>query len=457
MFQDHLDLRASDEAQTIVSMRAADGALRTEVRTSQRTLETLFGEVTVSRKTLTLRGQPGGLRPLDARLNLPSGHYSAPLTRLLAWEVAQSSYTTALDNLARTTAAHLPRRQAQRLVKGTVIDFEDFYLQRTYEPVGDDMLMILTADGSGIKMRPEALREETQKRAAGERRRSTAETSASCGQRSPTKNRKRMAQIASVYDLRAQLRTPQDILNRLRKPGPHPARPRAENKRVWASLSRDADDVIDEMFVYASLRDPEQKRRWVILVDGGTHQLAQVERMAANMGVEVVIIVDFIHVLGYLWKAGKALVGPDHDAIDAWVERHSLRILQGKVRGVAGGMRCSATKKKLNGAERKAVDKCADYLLKYQYYLAYDQCLEQGMPIATGVIEGACRSLVKDRMDITGARWGLEGGDGVLQLRALRNSGDLDEYLDFHNNRELHRNHLRLFDDDELIELRRTA
>jgi hypothetical protein len=120
-------------------------------------------------------------------------------------------------------------------------------------------------------------------------------------------------------------------------------------------------------------------------------------------------------------------------------------------------MRCSATKKKLNGAERKAVDKCADYLLKYQYYLAYDQCLEQGMPIATGVIEGACRSLVKDRMDITGARWGLEGGDGVLQLRALRNSGDLDEYLDFHNNRELHRNHLRLFDDDELTELRRAA
>jgi hypothetical protein len=161
------------------------------------------------------------------------------------------------------------------------------------------------------------------------------------------------------------------------------------------------------MLVHASLRDPEQKRRWVVLVDGGEHQLAQVERMAANMGVEVVIIVDFIHVLGYLWKAGKALVGPDPDAVDAWVERYSLRILQGKARGAAGGMRRSATMKGLNSADRKAVDKCADYLLKYQYCLAYDQYLEHGKPIASGVIEGACRSLVKDRMDITGARWGL--------------------------------------------------
>jgi hypothetical protein len=208
MFQDHLDLRAAEEAQTIGPMRAADGEMRTEIRASQRALETTLGEVTVSRKTLTLRGQPGGLRPLDAHLNLPAGRYSAPLVRLLAWEVAQSSYTNAIDSLTRTTAAQLPRRQAQRIVKDTVIDFEDFYLQRTYETDNDDRLMILTTDASGVVMRPEALREDTRKRAAGERRRSTAETSASSGQRGTTKNRKRMAQVASVYDLRAQPRTP---------------------------------------------------------------------------------------------------------------------------------------------------------------------------------------------------------------------------------------------------------
>lgn len=79
------------------------------------------------------------------------------------------------------------------------------------------------------------------------------------------------------------------------------------------------------------------------------------------------------------------------------------------------------------------------------------------MPIASGVIEGACRSLVKDRMDITGSRWGLDGGEAVLKLRALRASGDLDNYLDFHFRRELQRNHLDKFDDNELVGLRRAA
>ena len=457
LLQDHLDLRTVHEEKTIVPMAAADTVLRTESRETQRALETVFGEVTVTRKTLTRRGHPGGLRPLDAHLNLPNGRYSAPLTRLLAWEVAQSAYTPALETLHRTTAAHIPRRQAQRLVQHTTIDFEDFYLQRTGPPVEDDRILVLTTDASGIVMRPEALREETRKRAATQRRRSTAETAASNGQRSPTKNRKRMAQVASLYDLRPQPRTAQDVIDRLRRPGPHPPRPHAENKRVWASVVRSTADVIDEMFVTAGLRDPAGRRRWVVLVDGSDHQLSQVRQKAANQGVDVVIIVDFIHVLGYLWKAGKALVGPDVAAVEGWVERYSERLLEGRVRGVAGGMRRSATMKGLSGKEREAVDACADYLLKYQRYLAYDQYLADGLPIATGVIEGACRSLVKDRMDITGARWGLDGGEAVLQLRALRNSGDLDEYLTFHQERELQRNHLILFDEGELTELREAA
>ncbi len=139
------------------------------------------------------------------------------------------------------------------------------------------------------------------------------------------------------------------------------------------------------------------------------------------------------------------------------MEERSIRILRGDSSSVAGGMRRSATRRGTEGTAREAVDACANYLLKYKAYLRYDEYLGRGMPIASGVIEGACRSLVKDRMDITGARWGLSGAEAVLKLRALRASGDLNDYLDFHARQELQRNHLDKFDEHELLELRTAA
>ena len=104
-------------------------------------------------------------------------------------------------------------------------------------------------------------------------------------------------------------------------------------------------------------------------------------------------------------------------------------------------MRRAATLCQLSANERKPVDTCADYLLKYRDMLHYDDSLAQGFPIATGVIEGACRHLVKDRMAITGARWRLRSAEAVLKLRSLRSSGDREAYWDFHKAQELKRNH----------------
>ena len=118
-----------------------------------------------------------------------------------------------------------------------------------------------------------------------------------------------------------------------------------------------------------------------------------------------------------------------------------VRLLHGHSSHVAAGIRRSATLRKLSSEQRIPVDKCADYLLKYAEFLRYDQYLMAGLPIATGVIEGACRHLIKDRMDLTGARWSLGGAEAVLRLRSLRSSGDFEEYWRFHIERELERNH----------------
>src|ERR1700686_4685067 len=102
-------------------------------------------------------------------------------------------------------------------------------------------------------------------------------------------------------------------------------------------------------------------------------------------------------------------------------------------------MRRSAPQRELGPGERNPVDECADYLLHYSPYLQYDKALAEGVPIATGVIEGTCRHLVEDRMDLTGARWRLTGAEAVLRLRALRSSNDFDAYWKFHEQQEYKR------------------
>lgn len=459
LIQDHLDLRAEREKATVAPMRGADGEERTEVRESSRPLGLLCGTVVVHRVALVKHGVSGGLRPLDARLNLPAGLYSEGVQREVAWGVAQGSYDAVVENLRRTTSTTLAKRQAEELVVAMTQDFQDFYLAQPAQVEDRTHLLVMTFDGSGVLMRPEGLRPATRNRAKkGSRKVSVAESAASGRRRDDERrNRKRMAEVAAVYSLVPASRTPEDVMRELRREGPHVVRPKAQNKRVWASLERSILDVVDDAFYEALQRDDANERRWVAVVDGNPDQIAAIERMAYTNEVTVTIVIDFIHVLGYLWKAGKALNGEDATEVESWVTERAENILRGKASLVAAGMRRSATRRELTGKARKAVDDCADYLLNHKAYLRYDEYLRDGLPIASGVIEGACRSLVQDRMDITGARWGLPGGEGVLKLRSLRASGDLDDYLAFHARRELARNHLRHYHDDELVELREAA
>ena len=162
-------------------------------------------------------------------------------------------------------------------------------------------------------------------------------------------------------------------------------------------------------------------------------------------GVELTIILDFIHVAGYVWKAGFALFGRGTADAANWVCERLAEILRGKSSLVAAGMRRSATNRGLDDQQRKPIDECADYLLNHTPYLRYNQYLAAGYPISTGVIEGACRHLVEDRMGITGAVWGLASAEAVLRLRAIMASGDIHEYWKFHERAEHQRNHANLY------------
>lgn len=445
LFQGYLDLRyAQEEYQKDVW--GSDGEARPHRRKkTQRQLETVFGEVVVTRVGYsTQKPEVSALYPQDGKLNLAADKYSDGLRRRVAEETSKVSFAETSETIAKTTGGEIGKRQCEEVSVKVAQDFDTFYAQRAQsgsESTTD--LMVLTTDGKGIVMHSKDLREVTAK--AAEKSAQSSQTRLSPGQK---RQRKRMATVASVYSVPQFERRPEDIIGDQRDP---PERPAISNKRVWADVRQDAKTVISEAFEEAARRDPEHQREWVVLVDGEKHQLDYIKAESKRVGVEVTIVLDFIHVLEYVWKAAFCFFESGSKEVDAWVMERGLRILQGKASDVAAGIRRSATLKNLSSSEREKADKCADYLLKYRPYLRYDQYLEHGYPIATGVIEGACRHLVNDRMDITGARWRLDRAEAVLRIRALRSSGDFDEYWQFHKLQEFKRNHADKFQDPERL------
>ncbi len=440
LLQEHLDSRSP--GQCVEPVVGADGVERLRIRPHERKLETVFGSVEESRAGY---GQEGveSLHPLDAELNVPPERYSLEMRRLVAQEAAKNSFDETVEMIDKTTGGHIPKRQVEELTQRAAQDFDAFYERRKCNPEKNEQagpLLVITADGKGVVMHEKDLREQTRK--AAEKRKQKMGTRLSKGEK---KNCKRMATVAAVYTIDTFERSPKDIIAERGGAIDKVKRPRPEQKRVWASVEKEAEQVIADAFDEAYRRDPNHEKHWIALVDGNNAQIDILNRMAKKRGVKLTIIVDIVHVIEYLWKAGRVFhpeSGPD---LEGWVRKRILAVLNGKAGLMAGGMRRSATMKKLDKKTREPVDTCATYLRNKSPYLHYDYYLSQGFPIATGVIEGACRHLVKDRLEITGAKWRLQSAEAVLRLRALRSSKDFDEYWAFHEACEYKRNHQELY------------
>ncbi len=438
LFQAHLDVRGvGDIGDAVVG---ADELVRERKRISTRRLMSVFGLVLVTRLLYAAReGGASALAPMDASLNLPRESYSHGVRRRVAELAGQGAYDRVVEEVGKTTGAAVPKRQAEELAVRAAVDFDDFYGERErLDPsAAQGELLVITVDGKGIVMRPGSLTAQTRRAAAAEAHK--LERRLTKGEK---KNRKRMATVASVYTIEPDVRTPDMIVGGLRgAEKTRRKRPKPVGKRVWASVMKKPAAVIEQAFQEALHRDPQREKRWVAVVDGNKTQLRLLRETAARYGVALTIVLDVIHVTEYLWKAARAFHTETDPAGEAWVDARLLRVLQGKSSDVAAGVGRSATKRKLSATKRKPAGKAAAYLLKYRDYLHYDEYLAAGLPIASGVIEGACRYLVKDRMDITGARWGLDGAEAVLKLRALAASGDFEAYWKFHEERERSSNH----------------
>ena len=236
-------------------------------------------------------------------------------------------------------------------------------------------------------------------------------------------------------------------------PRARPAAPRAVNRWYTTDITAGRDVTIGKVFDEAERRDPGHCRTWIALVDGDIYQLGLIQAQADRRGITVTVLVDFIHVLEYLWKAAWCFHEPRDPAMEDWVTTQALDILHGCVAEVITriGQLAAGHPPRPGSEHAKIIRKTLHYLDAKQPYLDYPAALANRWPIATGVIEGACRHLVQDRMGITGARWGLAGAQAMLWMRAISASGDLHTYWDYHIQQEHQRNHLSRYNDSHTL------
>ncbi len=423
-----------------------------EVRARKRSLETEFGRVRLWRNGWKEPGKRARFS-LDEQLNLPKKLYSHPLRERVADEARTGAWDQAVERIDRSTGGHVPKRQAEQETIEAAKDFDAFYEQRP-QPANDTLskraISCMSSDAKGISMLPEALRDATRKEAEAER--AEAVRGDPMAPKKLRKHDKRMAVVTAVWEQEPHQRSAKDIVanlnsrpqskaKRRRKKARKARAPRPQNKRVSASVEKSQAEGIAEMFAEAERRDPEHQRVTVVLIDGEEHQRDEIRRQAAKRSWDLTIVIDLIHVIHYLWLAAYALCGKQPKQAQSLVTHLVTMLLTGTVSDVIGALRQTATRRGLGPKAREPVEKCVAYLRKNAWYLRYPDFLRQGFPIATGVIEGACRHLVQDRLGITGARWGLAGAEAILKLRAIHSSGDWDDYWRFHEQQEAERNY----------------
>jgi len=293
-------------------------------------------------------------------------------------------------------------------------------LQPAPQPKDEGELLVVTEDNKGIPMvRP------TKAAPAGSHRKK--------GEKA---NKKQMACIGCVYTVDRHVRTPKEMEATLFRDEDRPRSqpPKAQQKRYWAELTREENGVAvhAQTEVFQHMRDEVALRRrpgqiMIHLCDGQISLETDREKHLPH-DEHTVDILDLMHVSTRLWDAAHLYYAEGSDAARQFVRELLRRVLEGKASRVIGSLRRRGTKQGLRGKKAERLKQLCGFLEKNLHRMRYDEYLRAGYPIATGVIEGACRHVIKDRMERSGMRWQVPGAHAMLQLRAIRANGDWDAF-----------------------------
>ncbi len=364
--------------------------------------------------------------PLDAKLGMPEGHTSYLLQK---WgdakcvkESYQESRASLLEILGFAPSVNCLEDTVARAAEHAMVYFDE---QEPVDPTTEEEILVATSDCKGVPMR----RVDAPRTKRGDDGPPPKQKRLKKGEKN---GQKRMACVGGVYSVAPFRRTVDEVLNEILRKEKQTGRPKPQNKRLRAVLTREVDGkqlnakdvVFDWLAKEVRGRDPRQHRTVVAIMDGETKLRDLQERKIGR----AVGILDIWHVTEYLWKLAYCFHPEGSDEAEAFVETYLRKLLEGKVRRVIGGIRQMATKRGLSKPRRKKVQQCLNYFAARCEYMKYGEYLSAGYPIGSGVVEGACRHLVKDRMEQSGMRWRIEGAQAVLSLRAIYLNDDWDAF-----------------------------
>lgn len=403
---------------------ADDGrTLRRSDEPHERRYVSIFGEHRFHRFVYAQReGQKIERLPVDERLGLPEGDFSYVLQDWLQRFTLKESFNEAGNSLETLLGLRPSNRSIEHMNQHLAEPSEEFRArQGPPAPEQEAELLVYANDCKGVPMRRPI--EERVRRGP---RRGKGEKA----------NQKQMACVGAAYSVDRYVRTPDDILDEVFRDERAADRPRPQNKRLWAEMTEQREGEISNgktrVFVQQALdlqaRDPTRQKTVICLMDGEKALWAQQQEWLPR----AIGVLDLWHVMERLWAVAYCFHAEQSPAAARFVEDRLRALLEGKVGYVIGHFRRLFQQPELNAEKRRTIRSAITYFDNNREYMKYDEYLAAGYPIGSGMAEGACRHVVKDRMELTGMRWTLPGAQSMLHLRAIYLNGDWDDYLDFY-------------------------
>lgn len=380
----------------------------------------IFGDMEIPNAYFWEKGNKGE-SPIKKELNLPKSHFSYVLQKWSQMLCVDISYEKARQNLKEILHVDIWSGQTESINSAASESVDAFYKNRETREQEEPILTV-QVDGKGIIMR-----ENCKKAIPGQR------------QKKGEKNgKKKMSTVTAVYGIERNIRDVDDIIRQETeqnsrsltlvdsKTGIIP------QEKVVRSTLRGKDRAFKNMAMEVELRDPENKKERIALMDG--------EKALAHKTKEhlpgFTIILDLFHVMERLWALSYFFHKEGSDESLQWVRKYLRMFLTGKVGYAIGGIRQSAKKNGLGQSRIDAIERHLRYFETRKQYMKYNDYLEKGYPIGSGVIEGTCRSLVNDRMELSGMHWSMKGAESMLELRSIKLNNLWSEYWDYHISRQ---------------------
>ena len=394
----------------------------------------IFGELTIERARF--RTEEGHYYyPLDARLNLPEKKYSYLLQKWLEAGAVETNYQTAVERLNEIFDFCLFPSMPQRVGLEVSQHVTAFYEQLPPpDPASEGSHLAVSADGKGVRM----LKSE---RAAAGQTEDAPKARLGKGEKRGTK---KQATVTADFSFDPVARTPHEVVQSLLNvprsqeekelQTAHNQARAGKNKHLSATLTG-KEEAMDALIHRLKKRDPGGTKPIVALLDGDPSLRRTLEKALDKYKMRPrvdAIILDIIHVAEYIWEVATALHGERNDARLSWVHEKLLAILESKVGRVIGGFKQMLTKKSTTAAQKRVLKKAVTYFENHRDMMDYKTYLEKGYPVATGVVEGACNSLVKNRMEQSGMRWSFRGATSILKQRAVRLNGDWNAFWEYY-------------------------